>query len=113
MSDLLQVDDRRVGVQLFEHMVGPLVLHHLRDRPTVVGRIAEDDEISQIWGDVWLSYSEELPLPKDELQREYELVIDPNGIDDEETYLSTVRSGRPRLTRQQRRADEDQNGYDA
>jgi len=68
------------------------------------GRIAEDDEIAQIWGDVWLSYSEELPLPKDELQREYDLVIDPNGIDDEETYLTTVRSGRPRISRQQRRA---------
>ena len=68
------------------------------------GRIAEDDEVAQIWGDVWLSYSEELPLPKDELQREYDLVIDPNGIDDEETYLTTVRSGRPRISRQQRRA---------
>lgn len=68
------------------------------------GRIAEDDELAQIWSEVWLSYSEELPLPKDELQREYEMVIDPNGIDDEETYLTTVRSGRPRISRQQRRA---------
>ena len=32
------------------------------------------------------------------------MVIDPNGIDDEETYLGTVRSGRPRISRQQRRA---------
>lgn len=68
------------------------------------GRVAEDDEIAQIWDDVWLSHSEELPLPKDELRREYELVIDTNGIDDEETYLTTVRSGRPRISRQQRRA---------
>ena len=36
--------------------------------------------------------------------RTYELVIDPNGIDDEETYLTTVRSGRPRISRRQRRA---------
>ena len=68
------------------------------------GRIAEDDERAQIWDEVWLSYSEELPLPKDELRREYDLVIEPNGIDTEEAYLSTVRSGRPRISRQQRRA---------
>lgn len=68
------------------------------------GRVAEDDELAQVWDEVWLSCSEELPLPKDELRREYEQVIDPNGIDDEETYLTTVRSGRPRITRDQRRA---------
>lgn len=68
------------------------------------GRIAEDEELAQIWEDVWLSYSEELPLSKEEMQLEYELVIDPNGIDEEETYLSTVRSGRPRISRQQRKA---------
>ena len=51
-----------------------------------------------------MSYSEELPLSKEEMQLEYELVIDPNGIDDEETYLATVRSGRPRVSRKQRRA---------
>lgn len=68
------------------------------------GRIAEDDEIAQVWDEVWIGYSEELPLPKDELQREFELIIDPNGIDGEEAYLATVRSGRPRISRQQRRA---------
>jgi superfamily I DNA/RNA helicase len=38
------------------------------------------------------------------MQLEYERVIDPNGIDDEETYLATVRSGRPRISRKQRKA---------
>ena len=68
------------------------------------GRIAEDEELAQIWAEVWLSYSEELPLSKEEMQLEYELVIDPNGLDDEETYLGTVRSGRPRISRKQRKA---------
>ncbi len=68
------------------------------------GRIAEDDEIAQIWEEVWIGCSEELPLTKEEMQLEYELVIDPNGIDDEETYLGTVRSGRPRISRKQRKA---------
>jgi superfamily I DNA/RNA helicase len=68
------------------------------------GRIAEDEEMSQIWAEVWVGYSEELPMSKEEMQREYELVIDPNGIDDEESYLSTIRTGRPRISRQQRKA---------
>lgn len=68
------------------------------------GRIAEDDEIALIWNEVWLGHSEALPLSKEELQREYELVIAPNGIDEEEVYLTTIRSDRPRITRQQRRA---------
>ena len=68
------------------------------------GHIAGDEEIEQIWETVWLGHSDELPIPKEELRREYELVIDPNGINDEESYLTTVRSGRPRISRQQRRA---------
>ena len=67
------------------------------------GRIAEDEELAQIWAEVWVGYSDELPLSKEEMRLEYELVIDPNGIDDEETYLGTVRSGRPRITRGQRK----------
>jgi hypothetical protein len=38
------------------------------------------------------------------LKREYELVIDANGSDDEDADLSTVRSDRPRISRAQRRA---------
>jgi len=69
------------------------------------GRIAEDDELEQVWADVWADPSlGELPMDRAELRREYELVIDPNGIDDEDAYLTTVRSDRPRISRQQRRA---------
>lgn len=67
------------------------------------GRVAEDEELNQIWAEVWVGYSDELPLSKEEMRWEYGLVIDPNGIDDEETYLGTVRSGRPRITRAQRK----------
>lgn len=68
------------------------------------GRIAEDEELAQIWADVWKITDDELPLSREEMQKEFDLVIDPNGIDDEEAYLSTVRSGRPRISRQQRKA---------
>ena len=68
------------------------------------GRIADDEETAQIWEDVWLGYSEELPMSKEELRQEYEQVIEPNGIDEEEAYLTAIRSGRPGISRQQRRA---------
>lgn len=68
------------------------------------GRIAEDEDIQLIWDDVWMDPDlGELPMTKDELRKEYDLVIDPNGIDTEDAYLTTVRSGRPRISREQRR----------
>ncbi len=68
------------------------------------GRIAEDEEVNQIWEEVWATHTEELPMTREELRLEYEMVIEPNGIDDEEAYLAAVRSGRPRISREQRRA---------
>jgi hypothetical protein len=69
------------------------------------GRIADDEELDQVWEEVWRDPSlGELPVDKAELRREYDLVIDPNGIDDEDAYLTTVRSDRPRITREQRRS---------
>jgi superfamily I DNA/RNA helicase len=68
------------------------------------GRIGDDEELDQVWEEVWLDPClGALPMDKAELRREYELVIDPNGIDDEDAYLSTVRSDRPRISRTQRR----------
>ena len=68
------------------------------------GRIADDDDMAQVWDEVWQDPSlGALPMSKDELQNEYHLVIDPNGIHDEEAYLGAVRSGRPRISRGQRR----------
>jgi len=69
------------------------------------GRIANDDDFEDIWGEVWMDPNlAELPMPREELKKEYYLVIDPNGIDEEELYLTTVRSGRPRISRKQRRS---------
>jgi superfamily I DNA/RNA helicase len=68
------------------------------------GRIAADEEYSDIWEDIWMDPTMvELPLPRDEMKKEYFLVIDSNGIDEEDAYLTTVRSGRPRMDRKQRR----------
>jgi superfamily I DNA/RNA helicase len=58
--------------------------------------------------DVWADVFEQDGLPKvefskEEICREYSLVIDPAGIEDEDSYLTTIRSARPRLSRQERR----------
>ncbi|WP_460203564.1 UvrD-helicase domain-containing protein [Scytonema sp. NUACC21] len=42
-------------------------------------------------------------MSKAELQKEFDLVIDANGIDSEEAYLTTLRTGRPRMGRKERR----------
>lgn len=69
------------------------------------GRIANEEDIAEIWEEVWLDPATgELPMSREEIKDEYQLVIDANGIDNEESYLTTVRSGRPRISRAQRRA---------
>jgi AAA domain len=68
------------------------------------GRIATDDDLTDIWDEVWQDHTLGLlPMPREALQEEYAWVVDPNGIADEEAYLTAVRSGRPRITREQRR----------
>ncbi|MCP4754369.1 MAG: UvrD-helicase domain-containing protein [Proteobacteria bacterium] len=67
------------------------------------GNIVSD--LQDIWSDIWMEHSmDELPMPKDELMKEYEHVIDANGIENEDDYLTTVRSGRPKIGRKQRKA---------
>ena len=69
------------------------------------GRIAGDEDFEDIWDEIWLNPNvTDLPMSREELKNEYRLVIDPNGIDEEEAYLTTVRSGRQRISRKQRRA---------
>ncbi len=68
------------------------------------GRIADDVDCDAIWKSVWSDPElGELPMGKEELVREYWTVIDANGIDNEEDYLTTVRSGLPRITRKERK----------
>jgi hypothetical protein len=68
------------------------------------GRVAQDEDLSQVWDATWPAHTEELPLSRDEMQREYHLIVDQHGIDNEDAYLTAVRSGRPRITRKDRKA---------
>lgn len=68
------------------------------------GRIASPEERDDIWREVWADPAiTELPMSKEELQAEFNLVVDAHGIATEEDYLTTVRTGRPRMGRKQRR----------
>lgn len=68
------------------------------------GRVAEDEDLSQVWEATWPAHTEELPLSRDEMQNEYHLIVEQHGIDNEDAYLTAVRSGRPRITRKDRKA---------
>jgi mRNA-degrading endonuclease RelE of RelBE toxin-antitoxin system len=68
------------------------------------GRIATPDELDDLWEEVWIDPAiDNSPLPKLEIRKEFELVVDANGIDTEEEYLTAIRTGRPRLGRKQRK----------
>ncbi|MEI6232645.1 MAG: UvrD-helicase domain-containing protein [Planctomycetota bacterium] len=68
------------------------------------GRIAEDQDRADIWEQVWIDPElQDLPVSKEEVRREFDLVVDANGLDDEDAYLTCIRSGRPRLTRPERK----------
>jgi mRNA-degrading endonuclease RelE of RelBE toxin-antitoxin system len=68
------------------------------------GRIAEAGDLQQVWEATWPAHTEELPLSRDEMQNEYHLIVEQHGIDNEDAYLTAVRSGRPRITRKDRKA---------
>ena len=68
------------------------------------GRVAETEDLAQVWEATWPAHTEELPLSRDEMQNEYHLIVEQHGIDNEDAYLTAVRSGRPRLTRKDRKS---------
>ncbi len=69
------------------------------------GRIADEDELGLVWEATLAGLpTDSLPLSPAELRLEYELIVEPNGLDEEEQYLTALRSARPRLNRDQRRA---------
>ena len=68
------------------------------------GKIAEDGDLETIWNLVLAREGHaDLGLDRGFVVEEFEQIIDPMGLDSEEAYLTTVRSGRPRLGRAQRK----------
>lgn len=69
------------------------------------GRVADAAAIREIWDAVFAQSDQATPpLGTDFVREEFDEIIDPMGISSEDDYLTVVRTGRPRLTREQRRA---------
>lgn len=68
------------------------------------GKIAENTDQNELWQQI-LARPEFADIEFDErfVTDEFKLIVDSMGIDSEEEYLTTVRSGRPRLGRKQRK----------
>lgn len=66
------------------------------------GKIADEADLEFIWEAVFANRTIADFEPAF-IREEFDLVIDRMGIDGEESYLTAVRSGRPRLDRKQRR----------
>ncbi|NEX19875.1 UvrD-helicase domain-containing protein [Thiorhodococcus mannitoliphagus] len=68
------------------------------------GKVAEDADLEALWEQV-LSQESDLAAEfnQDFIRSEFAEIVDPMGIDSEDAYLTTVRSGRPRIGRAQRK----------
>jgi superfamily I DNA/RNA helicase len=71
------------------------------------GRVADEQDLNALWEAV---FTERNPASVDAgafdrpfIRQEYDEVVDAMGIDSEEEYLTAARTGRSRLSRQQRR----------
>jgi mRNA-degrading endonuclease RelE of RelBE toxin-antitoxin system len=68
------------------------------------GKLAEKEDCDAIWDQLFDRHDPSaFGFSGEELIREYQLIIDPMGIDSEDAYLTLVRSGRPRMGRKQRK----------
>lgn len=71
------------------------------------GRVADEQDLSTLWDAVFAEHDPatdgEAAFDRDFIRQEYDEVIDAMGIDSEEEYLTAARTGRSRLSRQQRR----------
>ncbi|MCP4692925.1 MAG: ATP-dependent helicase, partial [Desulfobacterales bacterium] len=68
------------------------------------GKVAEKKDLAEIWERLLSRPSHrEIGFDKAFIIAEFEEIVDSMGVDAEDAYLTTVRSGRPRLGRKQRK----------
>lgn len=69
------------------------------------GKIAEDEDKQEVWEELFKRYNKsEFEFSLNFLVDEYDQIVDRMGIENEDAYLTFVRSNRPRLGRKQRKA---------
>ncbi|MEE2732969.1 MAG: UvrD-helicase domain-containing protein [Pseudomonadota bacterium] len=66
------------------------------------GRVAEDADIAAIWEKIFES-NKQIEFEREFVETEFRDIVDPMGIDSEEAYLTAIRTGRPRVSRGQRK----------
>jgi mRNA-degrading endonuclease RelE of RelBE toxin-antitoxin system len=66
------------------------------------GRVAEDADIVAIWDKIFES-NKQIEFEREFVEEEFRDIVDPMGIDSEESYLTAIRTGRPRVSRGQRK----------
>ncbi|MEH6628800.1 MAG: UvrD-helicase domain-containing protein [Motiliproteus sp.] len=71
-------------------------------RGGATGRVAEDNDKDVIWNQVFSRIDKDLEFDQQYIRDEYEQIVDRMGIDNQDDYLTTVRTGRPRMVRKQR-----------
>jgi superfamily I DNA/RNA helicase len=67
------------------------------------GRVAEGNDKDAMWSQVFNLVDEEVGFDRQFICNEYEQIVDRMGINNEDEYLATVRVGRPRILREQRK----------
>jgi superfamily I DNA/RNA helicase len=71
------------------------------------GRVSDEQDLTALWAAVFDEHGQvadgESVLGRDFIRQEYDEVVDAMGIDSEEEYPTVARTGRSRLSRQQRR----------
>ena len=67
------------------------------------GRIAEEKDIDAVWDVVFDVLNNDIEFSQDDIKAEYDQIIDKMGIDNEDAYLTALRTGRPRMMRKQRK----------
>mgnify|MGYP000470208364 CR=1 FL=1 len=67
------------------------------------GRIAEDKDFDAAWSNVFESLGNDTAFSQVDIEEEFEQIIDKMGIDNEDDYLTALRTGRPRMMRKQRK----------
>jgi mRNA-degrading endonuclease RelE of RelBE toxin-antitoxin system len=81
------------------HQLARTICH----RVGTTGRIAEDNDKEVVWSQVFSLLNDEIEFDHQFIRSEYDQIIDRMGIDNEEEYLTTVRTGRARMVRKQRK----------
>ena len=105
----LAITIRALLEKLAPHLMSRIEVTHLHQLARTIcnrvgwrGKIADDSDIIAAWDSV-LESKPDCDFGRGFIASEYEDIIDPMGIDNEDSYLTVVRTGKSRISRKQRK----------